>query len=106
MTEDQQNKFVSQQNRGSATELELKHTGAAFEELRKAYSKAWENSDPRDTDGREKIWVAMTILSKIEGQLRTYVNNGKIAQKELDAIRTTGEPEPSAPIALNQFRRA
>lgn len=96
-------KLNEQRNRGAAAENDLRVTGESFKALRAEYGKAWEGSDPRDTAGREKLWLATTILTKVEEALRAHVANGKIAQKELDAIRNAGEPKP---VALREFRRA
>jgi hypothetical protein len=75
------------QTKGVAAQQELKLTGEAFAELKKAYVEAWSNSDPRDTAGREKIWAATTILTQVEKRLRSHVTNGKVAEKQLEAIR-------------------
>lgn len=71
---------------------ELKQTAAGFITLRASYIDAWEKTDARDTTGREKLWVAMTILAKVETHLRSVVNNGVVAKREIEALRTAGEP--------------
>jgi hypothetical protein len=106
MTADNENKLVMQQNRGAAADVELRVVGGSFKELREQYVKAWEGSDARDTAGREKLWVAMTIISQVEAMLRTHVVNGKVAERELDAIRKAGEPKAEKPIQLREFRRS
>lgn len=105
MTPDQENKLHIQRTRGAAADAELKVTAESFVALRASYVQAWENSDPRDSAGREKIWIAMTVLTKVEAMLRSHVSNGKIAERELDAIRKAGEPKPEKPIVLREFRR-
>jgi hypothetical protein len=105
MTVDNEAKLIAQQNRGAVADAELKVTGDSFKALRAEYGKAWENSDPRDTAGREKLWLATTILTKVEEALRAHVSTGKIAQQQLDALRSAGEPKSEKPVALRLFRR-
>lgn len=93
MNSDQELKLHAQQTKGGAAEYELALTREAFAKLRDEYIKAWTNSDPRDAAGREKIWTAMTVLSQVEKHLRTCVDNGTVAKKELDALRRAGEPK-------------
>jgi hypothetical protein len=88
-----EDRLEKQHRDGFEAARELKQTEEAFKALREGYVQAWQNSDPRDTAGREKIWVAMTILSKVEGQLRTTVTNGRVAQAEIEALRRAGEPK-------------
>lgn len=102
MTEE--DKLVVQQVRGNAAHQELKVTGDAFVNLKKRYVDAWAASDPRDTAGREKLWVATTILSAVESQLRQYVADGKVADKELDRIRNAGQPKKILGMIPNPLR--
>jgi hypothetical protein len=102
MTPEQEMKLNAQRNRGEAANAELLVLGDSFKALRAAYGAAWENSDPRDTAGREKLWSATTILTKVEEALRAHVVTGKVAQKQLDDLRAAGEPKP---IPLRNFRR-
>lgn len=89
--------MILQRARGIQAEQELKVVGEAFAALKDGYTEAWMKSDPRDTSGREKIWVATTIISKVEDQLRKAVSNGVVASKELerkkraDEIRKAGQ---------------
>lgn len=103
---DHENKLHAQRTKGAAADAELRTTAEAFVSLRTQYSDAWVNSDPRDTAGREKMWLAMTILAQVEKNLRTCVSNGVLAAKEIDKLRQAGEPKPEKPIALREFRRA
>jgi hypothetical protein len=86
-------KLRTQLNAGIAADRELKQTAEAFGKLREEYTKAWMVSDARDTAGREKIWLATTILTRVEEMLRTTVTNGRVAEKELEALRKAGEPK-------------
>lgn len=90
---DRENKLhvVMQNAARAAVELEL--TGAAFAKLRANLIEAWQASDPRDEKGREKLWLATTQLTQVETALRTLVQNGAVAKKEIDAIRKAGDPK-------------
>lgn len=86
-----EDKLQLQLQRGSAAKQELSVTKDAFEAVKKQYVDAWMGSDVRDTAGREKLWVATTILSLVEKQLRQYVADGRLAEAELKKIRKAGE---------------
>jgi hypothetical protein len=58
----------------------------AFETLDAAYIKAWRDSDARDDDGRQRLWQALQVLGKVRGHLASVVNNGKLAQAEIDKL--------------------
>jgi hypothetical protein len=93
MTEDREGRLLADVQKGAAAESELRLTGEAFKGLRAALIDAWEKTNPRDSAGREKLWVATTQLAQVEMALRAYVNNGRIAAKEIEAIRKAGEPK-------------
>lgn len=65
---------------------------AAFAGLERAYLDAWKASAARDTDGRERLWQALQILSAVPGHLHSIIANGKIAQYELDALTERKTP--------------
>lgn len=86
-------KMAEQVSSGAAAEQELRLTGKAFAELQVALHAKWLATSATDTPGREKLWVATTILSQVEHALRMHVANGKVAEKNLEAIRKAGEPK-------------
>lgn len=59
----------------------------AFDALSAAYVEAWRNSDPRDTDGRERVWHAIQIVGKVKSHLETLISAGTMAQAELNALK-------------------
>ena len=93
MTPDREGKLLADMQKGNEADAELRLTAEAFKGLRAALVTAWETTNPRDTAGREKLWVATTQLTQIEAALRGYVANGRIASKEIEAIRKSGEPK-------------
>jgi hypothetical protein len=93
-----EDKMQTQLDRGVAAQRELDTLGDAFEAVKKAYVDGWLLSDARDGAGREKLWVATTIISRVESHLRQYVADGKIAEKQLEQIRKAGEPKKRFPF--------
>jgi hypothetical protein len=73
-------------------QVELKLLGEAFQKLRNDLVSAWMETNPRDDAGREKLWLATTQLTQVERTLRTVVQSGEVAQKEIAAIKSAGDP--------------
>lgn len=90
---DREGKLYADLQKGAAAEAELRITGEAFAGLRAALIDAWEKTDPRDTTGREKLWIATTQLTQVETALRRHVANGRTAAAEIEKIRRAGEPK-------------
>lgn len=90
---DREGKLLADVQKGAEADAELRLTRDAFKGLGGDLIKAWLATDPRDTNGREKLWVATTQLTQVEQALIGYVTNGHVAVKELEAIRRAGEPK-------------
>lgn len=58
----------------------------AFEALKRDYTSAWLATQVRDTDARERLWQAMQVLGKVKDHLTGMVNDGKIAQREINDL--------------------
>ena len=58
----------------------------AFTGLEMQFMDAWRLTQVRDTDARERLWQAVNVVGKVQDVLRVHVNNGKLAQRQLDAI--------------------
>lgn len=58
----------------------------AFDKLQLEYYSAWQSTEPRDTDGRERLWHAATMVGKVRNDLKNMIAYGKLAQVELDQI--------------------
>lgn len=84
-----------QQARGVAAEQAWRVVGEAFEKVKKQYVDAWQGTNPRDNAGREKLWVATTVVSAVERHIRQCVEDGKVAEKQLVLLRKAGEPKRS-----------
>lgn len=59
----------------------------AFATLEADYTKYWKATDARDTDARERIWLAMQVIGKVQGHLNAVLLNGQIAQQDLDMLK-------------------
>jgi hypothetical protein len=57
-----------------------------FARLDAEYISAWRQTPARDTDARERLWQAVNIVGKVKDHLTTILNNGKLAQRELDDL--------------------
>ena len=57
-----------------------------FARLDAEYISAWRQMPARDVDGRERLWQAVNIVGKVKDHLTTILNNGKLAQRELDDL--------------------
>ncbi|NDH54060.1 MAG: hypothetical protein EBY24_19235 [Betaproteobacteria bacterium] len=60
----------------------------AFESIKTDILEQWTNSPARDADGREKLWTCLKLLQKVQTQLQTTLETGKLAQLELQHKQT------------------
>lgn len=63
----------------------------AFTELKASYVAAWEETTTRDTEAREKLWLATQIVGKVQAHLVTIAANGAIARRDLEEL--TAKPK-------------
>ncbi len=63
----------------------------AFKGLEESYYTAWRSTMIDDAAGREKLFLAINIVSKVRDHLTAVVNNGKLAAAELRQIAETAE---------------
>jgi hypothetical protein len=61
---------------------------AAFEAIKTDILDQWTNSPARDAEGREKLWTCLKLLQKVQTQLQTTLETGKLAQLELQHKQT------------------
>jgi hypothetical protein len=75
-------------NRGQRAEAMLKDDllKETLDTLERDYIAAWRQSPARDTDGRERLWQAVQVVGKMRDHLVTVLNNGKLAQRQLDEL--------------------
>lgn len=86
-------KLLEQTSLGSHAQAELNTLGKAFSDVRAELTTAWAASGPKQEHDREKLWLAVSLLTRVENIMRGYAANGRVAQKQLDEIRKAGEPK-------------
>ena len=60
----------------------------AIESLKKLYSEALlEKTGAKESDTREKLWIAYNVVGKVEQHLQTVIETGKLAAKQLEDFR-------------------
>jgi hypothetical protein len=64
---------------------------AVFNDIEQEVTEQWKNSPARDEEGRQKLWVYLTVLRKVKAQLTQTFENGKMAAIELEHKRTLME---------------
>ena len=60
----------------------------AADGLKSQLMEQWEQSPARDTEGRERLWLAVSLLGKLEAHLLQVMQTGKMAQFQLKEART------------------
>ena len=63
----------------------------AFEDIKKEIVTQWEQSPARDSEGREKLWNLLKLADKLEMNLKTTLETGKLAMLEIEHKRTLKE---------------
>lgn len=63
----------------------------AFKILEEAYMTGWRRTTIEDVAGREKLFLAVNIVSKVRDHLGSVITNGKLAAAELKEIAETAE---------------
>jgi hypothetical protein len=58
----------------------------AFTKLEADYINAWKSWAAADTDGRERLWLAVNVLGKVRDHLVTVIADGKLAQRQLQDL--------------------
>jgi len=50
------------------------------------YIEGWRRTSARDTDARERLWLAVQVVGIVKDHLVIIANDGKLAQAELDRL--------------------
>lgn len=81
--------------RGKRAELLLKDDLLAdsLAKLEESYIKGWKETAARDTDARERFFLAVQVVGKVRGHLTSLVSNGKLTQSEIDDLATASKPK-------------
>ena len=68
--------------------LENKLFQEALGTLKKIYSEALlEKTGAKEGDTREKLWIAYNVVGKVEQHLKSILETGKLAEKQLEIFR-------------------
>ena len=60
----------------------------AIESLKKIYYEALlEKTGAKESDTREKLWIAYNVVGKVEQHLQSILETGKLAEKQLEIFR-------------------
>ena len=56
---------------------------SAFDDTEREVIEQWKNSPARDEEGREKLWVYLSLLKKVKAHLSTSLDTGKLAELDM-----------------------
>ena len=72
--------------------LENKLFQESFEELKKIYSGALlDQAAVRESEAREKYWLAYQVLKKVEQHFKEILETGKLAEKQINDFQKSKE---------------
>ena len=60
-------------------------------ELKKLYTESLFNTGAKETETREKLWLAGNVLGKVEQHIQQVLDTGKLAKKQLEDFRKQEE---------------
>jgi hypothetical protein len=60
----------------------------AFEAIKQEIMQTWQSSPSRDSEGREKLFLMLGMLNKVQSTLQTTMETGKLAQVNLKHQQT------------------
>ena len=74
---------------------------AAFVDIEREILDQWKQSPARDQEGREKLWLMLSLLSKLKTTLESSISTGKLAKIELKHQRNLAERVKDARLAFS-----
>ena len=89
MDKDQEGKLqkeVSQANKAKQL-FENPLLKESFDKLKKLYADSLFNTGAKETETREKLWLAYNVVGKVEQNLLEMIDTGKLANKQLEDFR-------------------
>lgn len=60
----------------------------SFDIIKTEILNTWQQSPSRDLEGREKLFLMLSMLNKVQATLQSVAETGKLAQAELNHKRT------------------
>jgi hypothetical protein len=61
---------------------------AAFYELEMQYTDNWKTSKVDESAKREQVYISLRVLEDLKTKLQVFVDDGKIAKKQLQKMNT------------------
>ena len=55
-----------------------------FADVKQEITEQWTKSPARDQEGREKLWLMLSLLNKLEATLQATLDSGKLAKLDLE----------------------
>ena len=89
MNKDEQGKLQQEVSQSSKAKQLLDNPlfKDALDELKKLYAESLFNTGAKETETREKLWLAYNIVGKVEQHIREILDTGKLANKQLEDFR-------------------
>lgn len=56
----------------------------AMAKIRGAIRDEWERSPARDNEGREKLWLMLKLVDRIDGHIKSIAKTGELAGRMLE----------------------
>jgi hypothetical protein len=63
----------------------------AFDQIKAEIDAQWKSSPARDVDGRERLWLMQSLLTKLQTTLQQTMDSGKLAAADLRHKQTLRE---------------
>lgn len=60
----------------------------SFEKLKDLYTTSLFNTGVNENETREKLWLAVHIVQKVEQNIQEVLDTGKLAKKQLEDYRS------------------
>jgi hypothetical protein len=76
--------------------LENEAFASALADMKQEIVDQWKSSPARDHEGREKLWTMLRLAEKLEANLRTTLETGRLAKLELEYQQTLAERAKAA----------
>jgi hypothetical protein len=66
--------------------METELVKEAFKTLEDSYIAAWRYTNANDTAAREKLFLAVNVVGKVQEHLNSVIANGNLAKAELEKL--------------------
>lgn len=59
-----------------------------LETMEREYIRAWLDTEPSDTEGRERLYASVRAVEGFREHLRIFADNGKFERAQLEKLRS------------------